>query len=328
MSIDNPECGVEVVTNSIIVVGNDAPFSMSLADLPPRVPPNTTIRQRQATGGSLLVITLLVVFVSISVGILFFLWNNHRDDHATWILVTAMILVVVQTLAALLCLTGILYANPGVVPRTPATCFPIPEEMIPWLRQQQQQQQQRPSSSDSPCPVVNRPSEPYLTSSSSQDNNSSRDTYCTRCLVWRRQPPFSATTTTTTTMMNQQSLPSISYFHCQVCQWCVSHYDHHCDIFGRCIAGTILQGNLAYFYGLLAVGSTTYVTCWALILAAVVQAWKHSPPPWIVVLTGMAGILVVHYVCIPCVRGPLANVQKLCVQAVSILCFRKSTRTT
>lgn len=135
-------------------------------------------------------------------------------------------LVYGEAAVALLCLCGLLFGDPGVVPRSEANCLPLPPEV--------RKQLQRGGIDDHSLLQLNI--------------GENGETYCVRCFVWRR---------------SRKGGEGVRFHHCSICQRCVAHFDHHCGMFGRCIAGSLLSGNLKYFYTIMAMAVLGVVTAMA-----------------------------------------------------------------
>ena len=85
------------------------------------------------------------------------------------------------------------------------------------------------------------------------------DSYCVRCLVWRRPAapaPPSARAAPCGGVRLCPAKESGVFHHCSVCQRCVADFDHHCGVFGRCIAGKLsdMSGNMPYFVTIILMG--------------------------------------------------------------------------
>lgn len=92
-------------------------------------------------------------------------------------------------------------------------------------------------------------------------NTEGTKTYCVRCFVWREK--------------------KLKPHHCRHCNRCVLYFDHHCSIFGRCIAGSAMGfeccssmirylstrprrkciGNMPYFITLIVMAYAGFFTC-------------------------------------------------------------------
>ena len=87
-------------------------------------------------GGTFLVLLFIAISLSLTHGVaLTAVGTVPRGSIAHTVLLT---LIYVQAGMALLCLVGILYVNPGVIPRTVETCNPIPSTMQEWVVANQQ----------------------------------------------------------------------------------------------------------------------------------------------------------------------------------------------
>lgn len=221
--------------------------------LPP-LPTPTDRKQKEfqrgaATIGGSAFICIVLVHGSFS------LWSGEIQRNSDTWLAFIVAVYAVATLE-LLFLFAMYYVDPGVVKRSSLTCYPIPAQVQPYIRSYIQQQQEQHQSEQTEYPLETHLVPPFaeLYIQSGEANERGGETgelYCVRCLIWRRGKR--------------------KYFHCTTCQQCVDNYDHHCGVFGRCIAGRLpCQGNLPFFYLIILTGGLLY---WITVIAL---AWMFG----------------------------------------------------
>jgi hypothetical protein len=220
------------------------PTINKLLMLPPLPEPNLPLMRRQMAGGASFVLLVGVLIISITQGVT--LTIGELPPAAWW---TVLVVTYTEALIALLCLAGLVYGDPGVVQRTPENCFPLPPEVEYALQNPEAYE-------DLPPQTIQM---------------ANGDIFCTRCMVWRRKqlPQNGPATTTSSNASSSHRLccTPTRVIHCYICNRCVRDFDHHCVVFGRCIAGVGITGNMKYFMTLLVVGGTAGLI-WSISLMA------------------------------------------------------------
>ncbi|CAJ1944345.1 unnamed protein product [Cylindrotheca closterium] len=244
--------------------------NVTLSMLPPLPIPRHN-KQRERNGGIIVVLLSIFFFVGTTHGLALEAFDGF-EYHSTiwWVL---FILIYSQAGLAILGLMAMLMVDPGAVPRSQQTCFPIPEQMTPALRDYLEHK-------GDGVRLFVPPGNNYLAAL-----DRSGDTYCVRCLVWRRSKDG-------------------KHYHCNTCQRCVKDYDHHCSVFGRCIAGRLLsiQGNYTFFVSMCALFVTAFFTSFVAIVWSISNIYG---PAWVVPIA----CLVILYFAVTTrllVTGPMA----------------------
>ncbi len=227
----------------------DSLVGWKVSDLPPMPPPKRLDMCIQFGGGCSYVLSQIALFVGGTHGIaLTWLPKLLGPVLSDSVRATLIVLIYTETSVALICLAGLFFADPGVIQRSPETCFPLPRHIEELLRQ-----------GDSLEGVANH-----------EENGR---TFCTRCLVWRPEPrpsPFLKLIPRRLFFLFKDCKPSESH-HCRTCGRCVAFFDHHCGVFGRCIAGTCCSGNMPYFVVIILMSICGFATCAASLALSLYQ---------------------------------------------------------
>jgi len=202
--------------------------AIPLSDFPP-MPSRGTGYCVEPICGIVLVGTITVMLVSITTS----LAVSSVKDQATAYVLCAFIWT--WAVLAVSSLFFILYAGAGEIKRSPSTSYPIPEIVAQRLLEKK-----------SIADLGNIQMGEGLT----------RNSYCIRCLVWRR-----------TTLTSGES------HHCNTCQRCVTGFDHHCGVFGRCI----VDANMKCFVTLIAMFFFGLVTAGVALIGSANHDGKNSP---------------------------------------------------
>jgi len=175
------------------------------------------VRSQEERRGILLVLAGVAICLGLTHGIALTV-ANQLSPFAWWFIFA---LIYAEAIVELICLAWLLGGDPGYVARSEANCFPLPAAVESRLRK-----------GDITLDLNNIVQ--------------GDDTFCTRCLVWRR----------VSTRRSRRRL----FHHCSICQRCVRDFDHHCGVFGRCIAGTATSGNMLPFVVLILNGAAGWIT--------------------------------------------------------------------
>jgi hypothetical protein len=306
---------------------NCADIIITVAHLPPLPKPDRVSIRRETIGGTVVVLLFVAIFVSLTHGVALTAVGTITKNSVAHAIFSSLIYA--QACIGIMCLLGVQYINPGVIPRTPETCFPVPPTMRAWVQenrrhpslddsrttsiqspQQQQQQQNRTI-------YVNK-KEIAVTNSLAGDSNTSRDakqSISSPSSSSDRASKLPPTAVASVPHYRPSELyiagadgrvyctrclvwrqPGINHFHCGTCQRCVSYYDHHCTFFGRCIAGKLLHigrrsgGNYFCFVTILI---DAVAACLTTVAALMYSLSLKYGPEWVVPI-GALGMVCLY----------------------------------
>lgn len=204
--------------------------------LPPLPAPDLSTMRSEASGGISLVFCLVVTFVGLTIA-----FSSSGTTGMSELRLTIISIICTEAVVALGSLFMLMNGDPGVIRRTRDTAIPVPPEVVEKL-------QSADEASGQPHPLVGM--------SNIEENGR---TYCVRCCLWRDKfvkPDRMGR------MLGRREPARARVHHCSTCQRCVRQFDHHCGVFGRCIAGRVLtwEGNMPYFVLMIACGYAGFIT--------------------------------------------------------------------
>lgn len=263
---------------------------LPMETLPPLPEPKYDLMRQESSRGVCLVVTasILLPFLTHYVALTAIPPSSNENSNSTGSIVF-LALIYSEAVLALVCMMGILFVDPCVVNRSPENCFPLPPEIESWLMEGGKEED---GGGRSTWQQHRRTHGLQLYIKGTE--NAKQGVYCTRCLLWRK--------------------PGTNCFHCPTCQRCCLSYDHHCNVFGRCIAGRLRfwepnethggsgVGNKLFFVTLIAVAGWTYFT----VVSAFIFACAMRFGVGYAVPIGLVVMFVISCCCFN--NGPLRTV--------------------
>lgn len=184
-----------------------------------------------------------------------------------WIPWLCTSLVHVEACLVMGCLAGLALGDPGIMKRSEEMSLPLPDEVEECLRAGKS------------------------VSTLTQNIVSADLTYCVRCHGWQDESRSIAHNNCLRHKCKKKRGHK-GFHHCSICHRCVANFDHHCELFGICIGGRGLSGNMAYFHGICIMALLGSLTCFASLAVGISQTpWFH----WAVIallLASLVGYLV------------------------------------
>eukprot|EP00927_Polykrikos_kofoidii_P012862 TRINITY_DN15585_c0_g1_i2.p1 TRINITY_DN15585_c0_g1~~TRINITY_DN15585_c0_g1_i2.p1 ORF type:complete len:268 (-),score=28.04 TRINITY_DN15585_c0_g1_i2:17-787(-) len=130
-----------------------------LDKLPPMPSPHQWEMLKESALGSVLVLFIIAVCIGLCEAA-----APETDGTVGVVRQISVVLIYLEATAAVACLLGLFFGNPGVIKRTEDTCFPIPEDVVARLRQGSR-----------------------LEGFANIEDPVRQVSFCVRCLVWRPQ---------------------------------------------------------------------------------------------------------------------------------------------
>ena len=199
-----------------------------VAQLPPLPPPERCDLCCQRVLGNFVVGVLVTMFVGLTTTITYAIAPNSAVSKLCRAAIYS------EAVAAFTCLFTLQYGRCLFsVRRSPARCFPIPDEIISRLHDEAVDDEDGSARN-----ITEALKYATMGLGNVRDPAGVRGVYCVRCFVWRSEDAH----------------------HCAECGRCTEDFDHHCGVLGCCVGGRGLIGNMWLFTSLISLAGIGFAT--------------------------------------------------------------------